>query len=214
MVERANENVQNFDKNLALHQALHPLKQEVGRPSTKRFSTMSMLRNPSSRFLDTINSNGSSNEHSSDPEMQRNKKNQFIGGPGGWDYTEYAKNKADLDVDISSVDVFSLARHGRLKELTAVLDHGVDPNSKDKNGNTVLMVGAQNGNKAVVKTALRHGALINMTNTVGNTALHFASEFGYEKLRGYLISKGANPDIVNIYGFYAKNGLRVKEPGQ
>ena len=98
-------------------------------------------------------------------------------------------------MDITSVDVFSLARHNRLAELKAVLDHGVDPNSRDKAGNTILIVAAQNGNKAVVKAALRHGAIINMTNCVGNTALHFANEFKYQKLATYLVSKGANPDI-------------------
>ena len=57
------------------------------------------------------------------------------------------------------------------------------------------VLAAQNGNKAVVKAALRHGAIINMTNCVGNTALHFANEFKYQKLATYLVSKGANPDI-------------------
>ena len=128
-----------------------------------------------------------------------------------WDFAEFARHKHDLDVDISTVNVFSLARHGRLKELRAVLEYGVDPNSKDKHGNSILIVGAQNGSKAVVKTALRYGALINMTNSVGNTALHFASEFRFEKLRNYLIEKGANPNIQNIYGFAAKDGLCVRE---
>ena len=120
-------------------------------------------------------------------------------------------NKGDLGVDITSVDIFSLARHSRLAELKAVLEHGVDPNSRDKAGNTVLIVAAQNGNKSIVKTALRHGAIINMTNCVGNTALHFANEFKYEKLAAYLLSKGANPDIQNIYGFFARDGLQISE---
>ena len=59
---------------------------------------------------------------------------------------------------------------------------GVDPNSKDMHGNTVLIVGAQNGNKAIEKLALRHGALLNMSNCMGNTALHFATEFNYKKV--------------------------------
>ena len=35
---------------------------------------------------------------------------------------------------------------------------GIDPNSKDKYGNTLLIIGAQNGNKAIVKLCLRFGA--------------------------------------------------------
>lgn len=34
-----------------------------------------------------------------------------------------------------------------------------------------------------------------MTNSFGNTALHFASEFKHYKLREYLIEKGADPMI-------------------
>ena len=59
---------------------------------------------------------------------------------------------------------------------------GVDPNSKDKFGNTILTVGAQNGNKSIVKLALRFGGHINMTNCAGNTALHFCVEYQYTEL--------------------------------
>jgi len=50
-----------------------------------------------------------------------------------------------------------------------------------------------------------------MTNCVGNSALHFAVEFGYKRIRDYLLLKGANPDIYNIYGYYAKDGLHINE---
>lgn len=158
-------------------------------------------------FDDRINSSGS--DATETGSEQHEAKKDFIGGPGGWDFTEYMHQKSDYEIDITSVDVFSLARHGHFHELKAVLEHGVDPNSKDKQGNTILIVGAQNGNKAVCKLCLRHGALINMTNCVGNSALHFAVEFGYKRLSDYLLQKGANPYIKNIYGFFAKDGLRI-----
>lgn len=158
-------------------------------------------------FDDRINSSGS--DATDTGSEQHEAKKDYVGGPGGWDFAEYMHQKGNYEIDITSVDVFSLARHGHIQELRAVLEHGVDPNSKDKQGNTVLIVGAQNGNKAVCKLCLRHGALINMTNCVGNSALHFAVEFGYKKLSYYLVQKGANPHIKNIYGFFAKDGLRV-----
>ena len=46
-----------------------------------------------------------------------------------------------LNVDISVVDVFSLARHGKVPELKKIFEMGIDPNSKDKYGNTVLIIG-------------------------------------------------------------------------
>ena len=49
-----------------------------------------------------------------------------------------------------------------------------------------------------------------MTNCVGNTALHFATEFGYTKVREYLIIKGANQTITNLRGFRAYEGIGPK----
>ncbi|TNV75415.1 hypothetical protein FGO68_gene15835 [Halteria grandinella] len=111
-------------------------------------------------------------------------------------------------IDVSSIDIFSLARHGRFQQLKQVLELGVDPNSKDKYGNTIVIIGAQNGNKSIVKLALRFGGHINMSNTSGNTALHYCSEYGYVELGEYLISKGASVEIMNIRGYKPLEGIK------
>ena len=72
-----------------------------------------------------------------------------------------------------------------------------------------MIVAAQNGNKSLVKLALRHGALINMTNCCGNTALHFAYEYKCTKLITYLKEKNANENIANFRGFRAQEGIRA-----
>ena len=110
---------------------------------------------------------------------------------GKWTADNVFINQAKDEVDVSSLDVFSLARHNRMKELKQIIDMGVDPNSKDKNGNTIMIVGAQNGNKAVIKLSLRNGGNLNLTNCMGNSALHYAKKYKYEKLILYLESKGA-----------------------
>eukprot|EP00347_Sterkiella_histriomuscorum_P014401 403361005 len=86
-------------------------------------------------------------------DQQHQKKSQM-----------YFDDPDDISIDVSSIDIFSLARHGRFQQLKKILEMGVDPNSKDKFGNTVLIIGAQNGNKSIVKLALRFGGHINMTN--------------------------------------------------
>ena len=48
----------------------------------------------------------------------------------------------DTTIDVASIDIFSLARHGRFQQLKQVLELGVDPNSKDKFGNTLLLIAA------------------------------------------------------------------------
>ena len=119
-------------------------------------------------------------------------------------------NQRKYEIDVTSVDIFSLARHGRFPQLEQLLSMGVDPNSKDKYGNTILIIGAQNGNKSIVKLALRHGALLNMSNCMGNSALHFAVEFNYTKVKDYLLKKGANTTITNLRGYTAIEGTGRK----
>ena len=47
-----------------------------------------------------------------------------------------------------------------------------------------------------------------MQNSMGNTALHFATEYKYENIYNYLIQKGADPNIKNLRGKKATEGLR------
>jgi ankyrin repeat protein len=97
--------------------------------------------------------------------------------------------------------IFSLARHSRVEEVDRLLVQGVDVNIRDENGNTILCIASQNGNKKMAKLALRWGCDINARNLKGNSPLHFCYQYGYRSLGEYLISKGANPNIKNVEGY-------------
>ena len=104
--------------------------------------------------------------------------------------------------------VISAARHGRVDEVSAYLDHGIPVNIRDKFGNTILAIACQNGLKKMAKLALRRGADINARNYKGNTPLHFCFTYGYgDSLGEYLISKGADPTIKNHEGSTCYEGL-------
>ena len=124
------------------------------------------------------------------------------------------KPKQQYDIDnlenllsLCKYDIFSYARHGHYKELEKLFLEGINPDSKDRFGNTLLIISAQNNNKRILKICLRYGAQINMQNLMGNTALHFAREYGYIDIFEYLIKKGADPEIKNLRGIPAKCGL-------
>ena len=104
-------------------------------------------------------------------------------------------------------DVFSFARHNRVQDIERLLVRGVPADSRDVHGNTIAIIGAQNGHKRIVKGALRRGADINAANYRGNTALHFCFSFGFDKLGEYMISKGADPGIRNNAGLSCYEGL-------
>lgn len=115
----------------------------------------------------------------------------FVNSIDFGDQTDESEQSAKLfkPIDHEYYDIFSLSRHGKYMELEAILLKGVDPDSRDCFGNTILLVGAQNGNKRIVKLALRYGGQINMFNHMGNTALHFATQYNYYNLIDYLIKK-------------------------
>lgn len=70
-------------------------------------------------------------------------------------------------------EIFSLARHSHFVEIEKMFQQGLSPDIRDDNGNTLLAIGCQNGNKRIVKMALRYGADIDACNFRGNSPLHF-----------------------------------------
>jgi len=103
--------------------------------------------------------------------------------------------------------IMSKARNGRYDEVEAALNNSFPVDSRDRYGNTLLMVCAQNGNKKMAKLVLRHGADMNAQNNRGQAALHYCFAYGYHALGEYLISKGCEPTIRNNDGLTCYDGL-------
>ena len=65
---------------------------------------------------------------------------------------------------------------------------------------TLLMLATQQGWKKGTKLLIRKGANLDAQNKFGNTALHFAIEFGHEEIAQYLKKKGASVTLRNSLG--------------
>ena len=70
-------------------------------------------------------------------------------------------------------ELFSAVRHDRLQTTESLLNDGIPVDVRDENGNSLLIIACQNGNKKIVKFLLRRGANMNLRNHKGNTPLHF-----------------------------------------
>ena len=125
---------------------------------------------------------------------------------GGLSKSDAAMTKEEEMLE-NTHKIFSYVRNAEYDGVDAMLDEGVDVNSADDNGNTPLLVAAQQGLKKIAKLLLRRGANINQTNLAGNTVLHYCFAYSFESLGDYFIKKGADDSIANAEGLTCYEGL-------
>ncbi len=148
----------------------------------------------------------SQSQSQSESQSESESKGSSKGSPK--ESKKESKESGTQELSLAKENVFSYARHGKFEDVEEMLAHGLVPDSRDPNGNTILIIAAQNNYKGIVKLALMHGADINAANHTGNTALHYCSEYGYLELGNYLLTKCASPRALNMYGLMAFQGLK------
>ena len=123
------------------------------------------------------------------------------GGEEAMAATEKKVAEADL-MEENTAKMFSYVRNADFEGVDTMLDEGVDVGVKDVNGNTPLLIAAQQGLKKIAKLLLRRGAKINEVSLSGNSVLHYCFTYSFESLGEYFISKGADDSLTNAAGEY------------
>eukprot|EP00466_Bigelowiella_natans_P008533 jgi/Bigna1/136697/aug1.35_g11405 len=86
--------------------------------------------------------------------------------------------------------VFSLARHGRTREVhKALLKHDLPASIIDAHGNNLLHIAAQNNNRKLAKWCLRYGVDIREVNKKGMCPIRYCMRYKYVELGEYLLHK-------------------------
>ncbi len=88
----------------------------------------------------------------------------------------------------------NLIKRGDEPALHTALDTGLDPNLKNGNGWTLLMLAALEGSVTLGKLLLGKGAEIDAKNQHGETALSLAAQKGHIELLQLLRDRGASID--------------------
>lgn len=108
----------------------------------------------------------------------------------------------------------SLCRHSKYQDAEALMnqpDWNVPIDYQDDQGNALLHIVSQNGNKRMVKLCMRRGASLNIQNLTGQTPLHFAYGYGYADVGDYILSKGGDDNVKNKDGLTCYEGLGAGE---
>ena len=72
-------------------------------------------------------------------------------------------------------DILAGAENNRIETVVSLLQLGLDPNTATRDGTTLLMTAARNGNLAMVDALLKHRANHLIRNKFGDTALMLAT---------------------------------------
>ena len=88
-------------------------------------------------------------------------------------------------------DFLKAVNAGDVKTVGSFLGQGLDPDTADKDGNTVLMIASRLGHKELVQYLLAHKASASKRSPHGDTALMLASLGGHLEIAKILVAGGA-----------------------
>lgn len=111
-------------------------------------------------------------------------------------------------------DLIKAGRIGDTSAMNELFQRGVDPNSTDISGNTLLTIAANEGHIELVRLLIANKAKLNARNRNGETALQLAAYRGHEPIVHMLLAAGARTDTPGwpplIYAVMAKQESIVR----
>jgi ankyrin repeat protein len=109
-------------------------------------------------------------------------------------------------------EFLAAARKGDLASVKAMLDAGLDVNTKTRYGATALSYACDRGNVELVKLLIERGANVNAQDSFyGATPLTWAADKGHAEIVRLLLEKGARGvDMVIMVGVQRGNPAIVK----
>ncbi len=85
----------------------------------------------------------------------------------------------------------SSARLGDTRQLVNLLNRGIDPNTIDEQGNTLLLIAAREGHLRTVQAILQYRPSVSHRNLAGDSALMLATLGGHREVVDVLLEAGA-----------------------
>ncbi len=93
--------------------------------------------------------------------------------------------------------LFALSENGKYEQVKQLLNKKTNPNARDQDGRTPIMLASFNGHTHVVELLLDLGAEVDTRDFSGRTALIYASTGPFPKTVELLLEQGANPNTID-----------------
>jgi ankyrin repeat protein len=97
-------------------------------------------------------------------------------------------------------NVFPALAAGNLTVVAKELKRGLNVESRNSSGQTLLMVACAFGQRSIAKRILKHGADMDATDLNGKTAAHLALRHGKREVCELLLACGASKDLPDASG--------------
>ena len=91
-------------------------------------------------------------------------------------------------------DILSAAQNGRVDVVLDLVARGMDVNTTDADGSTLLLIAARGDNQKLVEALLHNRASVIKRNRFGDTALHVAASQGHAACVALLLAAGSETD--------------------
>lgn len=114
--------------------------------------------------------------------------------------------------EFTGADLIAAARAGEVERVQAILESGIDVNSKTEYGATALFFAADRGNKKLVQLLLDAGAEANLSDTFyKSTPVNWAAQKGFDEVVVMLLKSGADgADNMLLNAFSSENEKLAK----
>lgn len=126
------------------------------------------------------------------------------------------KNGADVNVKdkVGRTPVFAAAATNAADILQLLIDRGAKTDVADQSGMTPLHRAAIAGHRRIAQILVRSGVNVNSRDTEGKSPYSYAAQYGHNTLMEWLMSMGAQPDVLagdRGYFFFSELDLKAGE---
>ena len=115
----------------------------------------------------------------------------------------FTPSKTDMKIErVSQIQasIIEAVYANQLDEVKSLLKKGIDVNSKDKKGKSLLLIATQAQYIEMAKLLVENGADVNLQDNIFDSPFLYAGAAGHAELVTLYLQHGARFDIYNRYG--------------